>query len=147
MPRICSTANIFIQKVDLSDKSQLDIYEGAGGYWNDEAGEVKYQIGEGCEIDQLLAQWHADIVGLGDLFDAEQVRIALANMYKYNFKENMRSHYNTFRLFAVDDESGAIICDYPEGREKPAITDSVCAGDYARLRIRVRRTAYEPRLH
>ena len=111
----------FIQKVDLSDKSQLDIYEGAGGYWNDEAKQAKYQIGEGCEIDQLLAQWHADIVGLGDLFDAEQVRIALANMYKNNFKENMRSHYNTFRLFAVDDESGAVICDYPEGREKPAI--------------------------
>ena len=42
-------------------------------------------------------------------------------MYKNNFKENMRSHYNTFRLFAVDDESGAVICDYPEGRVKPAI--------------------------
>ena len=33
----------------------------------------------------------------------------------------MRGHYNTFRLFAVNDEAGAIICDYPEGAVKPAI--------------------------
>ncbi|MBQ8510007.1 MAG: hypothetical protein IJ493_08890 [Clostridia bacterium] len=110
----------FDQKVDLADKAMLESF-GALNYWNEEAGQIKYQIGEGCEIDQLLAQWHADIIGLGELFDPEQVKTALANMYKNNFKETMRGHYNTFRLFAMNDEAGAIICDYPEGAVKPAI--------------------------
>lgn len=60
-------------------------------------------------------------MGLGDLFDPDEVKTALGNMFSYNFKESMRSHYNTFRLFAVNDEAGAVICDYPEGAQKPAI--------------------------
>ena len=121
----------FMQKIDLTDKAMLETYsEGkdlfggsgaVGSYWNAEAGQIKYQIGEGCEIDQLLAQWHADIMGLGDLFDPKKVDIALKNLYRNNFKESMREHYNTFRLFAMNDEAGAVICDYPEGAEKPAI--------------------------
>lgn len=113
----------FIQKVDLADKAMLESYDSdaVAKYWNDESEQIKYQIGEGSAIDQLLAQWHADINGLGDLFDPEEVKTALQNMYKNNFKENMRGHYNTFRLFAVNDESGAIICDYPDGAKKPAI--------------------------
>ena len=123
----------FVQKTDLTDKAMLESYDRENGgrsllggsamdaYWNAEAGEIKYQIGGGCALDQLLAQWHADLMGLGDLFDPEKVHTALGNMYKNNFKESMRRHYNTFRLFAVNDEAGAVICDYPEGAEKPAI--------------------------
>lgn len=110
----------FIQKIDLGDKSVIDRF-GADNYWNDEAGQIKYQIGEGSEIDQLLAQWHADIIGLGELFDSGKVNIALNDMYRLNFKENMRGHYNTFRLFALNDEPGAIICEWDEGAKKPAI--------------------------
>lgn len=110
----------FIQKIDLGDKSVIDRF-GADNYWNDEAGQIKYQIGEGSEIDQLLAQWHADIIGLGELFDSGKVSIALNDMYRLNFKENMRGHYNTFRLFALNDEPGAIICEWDEGAKKPAI--------------------------
>ena len=33
----------------------------------------------------------------------------------------MRGHCNPFRLFAMNDESGAIVCDFPEGAERPAI--------------------------
>ncbi len=113
----------YAQQVNLTDKAMLESYdeEAVRRYWNAEAGQIKYQIGEGCIIDQLLAQWHADIIGLGDLYDPDQVKIALGNMYKNNFKESMRDHYNTFRIFAMNDESGAIICDYPAGCVKPAI--------------------------
>ena len=52
--------------------------------------EIKYQIGEGCIIDQVLAQWHANLCGLGEIFDKEQTRSALAALYKYNFKKSMR---------------------------------------------------------
>ena len=111
----------FVQKVDLTDKAILERFQATETYWDDEVGQIKYQVGGGCLLDQLLAQWHADIIGLGDLFDAGQVQIALENMYQNNFKESMRKDYNTFRLFALNDESGAVICDWPDGAEKPAI--------------------------
>jgi uncharacterized protein (DUF608 family) len=112
----------FIQKIDLTDKKLLGYYgDAADIYWNDEAGEIKYQIGEGCEIDQLCAQWHANVCGLGEIFDREKTRTALKNLYKNNFKHTMRDHYNTFRIFALNDEAGAVICDYPVGAKKPAI--------------------------
>ena len=49
----------YFQKVDLCDRAKLEKYTECGSalsYWNDEAGEIKYQIGEGSEIDQMLAQ-------------------------------------------------------------------------------------------
>jgi len=116
----------FAQKVDLFDKSVLDRFGCADTYWNDESGEIKYQIGEGCAIDQLCAQWHADLVGLGDLFDREQVSVALGNLYKNNFKEEMRKFTNPWRIFSLNDESGAVICDYPAGAKKPAIPIPYC---------------------
>ena len=30
--------------------------------------EIMYQIGEGCGIDQVLAQWHSNLIGLGEIF-------------------------------------------------------------------------------
>ncbi len=112
----------YCQNVDLTDKNVLSPYPDASGtYWNGESGEIKYQISEGCEIDQCLAQWHSDICGIGSIFDKPRLKTALESLYKYNFLPDMRSHYNTFRLFAVNDESGAIICSFPEGAKTPAI--------------------------
>ncbi|MBQ8369508.1 MAG: hypothetical protein IJY35_05985, partial [Clostridia bacterium] len=117
------------QKVDLTDKSVLEPYKVCGdamSYWNDEAGEIKYQIGEGSEIDQLLAQWHANIIGIGDIFDPEQRKTALRNMFKNNFVTSMRELYNPFRLYSVNDDAGAIICTFPDGAKKPAIPIPYC---------------------
>lgn len=59
------------QIIDLTNIEQLRVFDDGslslkGGttseaYWNTEAQEVKYQIGDGCMIDQVLAQWHAKI--------------------------------------------------------------------------------------
>ena len=95
-------------------------------YWNDEAGEVKYQIGEGSEIDQMLAQWHADILGLGDIFDPAQRKTALRSMFQNNFADSSRERYNPFRLYSVNDDRGAVICVYPDGAKKPAIPIPYC---------------------
>lgn len=132
--RAWSDTNLFngkwyMQRLDLTDRSILEKYKVCGdalSYWNDEAGEIKYQIGEGSEIDQLLAQWHANILGLGDIFDKRQRQIALRSMYENNFKHDMREFYNPFRLYSVNDESGAVICDYPKGARKPAIPIPYC---------------------
>lgn len=111
----------FIQNIDLSDKTICENFDSVKEYWNDEAKEIKYQIGEGSSIDQLTGQWHADILGLGEFFDKDQKRTALKSMMKYNFCENMRNVVNTFRVFALNDEAGSIMCAYPEGVKTPAI--------------------------
>ena len=119
----------YCQKIDLSDRAKLEPYTECGpatGYWNEEAGEIKYQIGEGSEIDQLLAQWHANILGLGDVFDPAQRKTALVSLYRYNFAVPARGRYNPFRLYSVNDERGAVICVYPEGAKKPAIPIPYC---------------------
>jgi hypothetical protein len=110
----------YIQKIDLADKALVDGF-GAGQYWNDETGEIQYQIGDGCEIDQLLGQWHADINGLGDIFDAGHRRTALGTMFKTNYKPSLREFANPWRVFGLNDESGTVICEYPDGARKPWI--------------------------
>ena len=120
----------YIQKIDLSDKTivgkfneGLSIFgdNGIKAYWNDEVGEIKYQIGEGCSIDQVLAQWHANICGLGEIFDKNQTKMALEAIYKNNFIKRMGDYANTWRLYSLNDEGGLIICSYPEGKKVPVI--------------------------
>ncbi len=115
----------FFHKVDVENKAATEHFD-CPEYWNEEKGQLKYQISEGCEIDQMLGQWHANICGLGDIFDRKQRRIALRSMMKNNFKESMRNLTNMWRVFALNDESGAIICDYPEGSDKPIIPIPYC---------------------
>lgn len=110
----------YAQKVALTDKSVVDAF-GADNYWNDESGEIKYQFGDGCIIDQCLAQWHANLCGIGEIYDKKNLHTALRSLYENNFLPDMRSHYNTFRLFALNDEAGAIICSYPKDVITPAI--------------------------
>lgn len=113
----------FIQQIDLADRSILAPFGEQVGrsYWSEEHGQVLKQIGEGCGIDQVLAQWHADLIGLGDIFDRQQVRSALDAIYRHNYRDSMRDVFNPSRLFAVDDEGGTVMFTWPEGRERPVI--------------------------
>lgn len=119
----------FCQKIDLSDKSLLKGFaEGAPEnktveeyYWNNEYGEIKYQIGEGSSVDQALAQWHANNVGLGEIFEKEKLLSALDTIYNVNFKKSMRDFFNPCRNYCINDEAGVTICTYPEGAQKPKI--------------------------
>ena len=122
----------YFHQVELGDRSILERFNKAGdamgggdaihSYWNDEAKEIKYQIGEGSSIDQLLGQWHADLCGLGDFFDAGRVRTALGSMYKYNLVPDMTDFFNPCRIYCLQDEGGLLICAYPEGRKRPVIS-------------------------
>lgn len=115
----------YIQKVDLGDQTYCSRFD-CPEYWNEESGQLKYQIGEGSSIDQLLGQWHANLCGLGDIFDPRQRKIALKNMFRNNYKSSMREIANTWRIFAINDEAGTVICDYPAGKEKPDIPIAYC---------------------
>ncbi|MBN1641713.1 MAG: hypothetical protein JXA09_10800 [Anaerolineae bacterium] len=83
-------------------------------------GDPKYQYGEGCLSDQLVGQWLARIVGLGDLFDPEHVRTALRSIYRYNWRTDFWDHANPQRIYALNDESGLLLCTWPRGG-RPAL--------------------------
>ncbi|MCQ2462684.1 MAG: non-lysosomal glucosylceramidase [Clostridia bacterium] len=114
----------YIQKIDLNDKAVLDPYAendpGIYRYWNEENGELKYQTGDGCEIDQLLGQWHASIIGLGDIFDSAHRARAARALYETNFV-SMRDVFNPCRIFAANSEKGMSICAWDENVYKPKI--------------------------
>jgi non-lysosomal glucosylceramidase len=94
----------FFQQIDLKDETfPVD----------PELGEIKYQIGDGCHIDQVIGQWHAHIVGLGYVFDSAKVRKSLESIYKFNFIECMREYSNACRIYALNDERGLLICTWP----------------------------------
>jgi uncharacterized protein (DUF608 family) len=121
----------YYQLISLKDRTLIEQFEHGstapvGGaalsaYWNDEHGEIKYQIGEGSEIDQVLAQWHANLYGLGEIFDRTQVRSALQSLWQHNFKTSSRSQYNPCRVYTLNDEGGLIICVWPDDVYKPII--------------------------
>lgn len=114
----------FYQRIDLSDRSLLELYARQDPivfdtYWNEEAGKIKYQIADGCMIDQMSAQWHANLAGAGEIFDRDKARLALQAIYRNNFKKSMRDVANPCRTFALNDESGTVVCDWSEAAAKP----------------------------
>ncbi|NJN81528.1 MAG: hypothetical protein HC802_04090 [Caldilineaceae bacterium] len=121
----------YAQQIDLHDKNIVAAFEGdddtlKGGtalqaYWDEEHGEVKYQLGGGSSIDQILGQWHATLYGLGEIFDPEQVKQANAAIFKHNFIPVMGEVYNPCRIYCLNDEGGLVICAWPEGAQKPTI--------------------------
>ena len=118
------------QQIDLQNREILKQYSGnpldgvwdpANTYWNEETGEMKYQLGDGCIIDQVLAQWHANLMGLGEIFDPGQTEKALLSIYQYNYKSRLGDCANPCRIFGLGDEAGTCICSFPEGAYEPAI--------------------------
>lgn len=70
----------------MCDRSAVDRFNASKEYWNEEKGQIKYQIAEGCGIDQVLAQWHGNLCGLPEIFEKEKVHKALASIFRYNYK-------------------------------------------------------------
>lgn len=116
----------FIQKIDLNKKELVSAFNCDSYYWNDETSEIKYQIGEGSSIDQVLGQWHANLCGLGEIYNPDMVKSALKSIYKYNFIPTMRNFHNPCRLFCLNDEAGTVMCAYPEGVRVPKIPVPYC---------------------
>ena len=112
----------FQQKIDLKDRTLLARWDDAvKTYWNEESGEIKYQIADGLEIDSVLGQFYATFYGIGDVFDKRKVRSTLKAIHKYNYFAHARDHINTWRIYTADDEGGVSICSWPSNRRRPAI--------------------------
>ena len=115
----------YFQNIDLTDKKIPDSYEtgqliNSDGYWNNEAKEIKYQIGSGCAITSVIGDWQAEMSGLSGSFDPERKKKTYESIYKYNFK-SMRDISNPCRVFCLDGERGTIICSWDGTEAKPAI--------------------------
>jgi non-lysosomal glucosylceramidase len=85
--------------------------------------DAPFQYGPGCICDQVLGQWHARMLGLGDLYDPDHVRSAIASVYRYNFRDDFYSHHNPHRVYALNDDRGLLICTWPKGgRPRSSVT-------------------------
>ncbi|MFN3421190.1 MAG: GH116 family glycosyl hydrolase, partial [Armatimonadota bacterium] len=71
--------------------------------------------GIGCHSDQLLGQWWAFVLDLGYLLPEEMVKTALWSIFRYNWRKSLRGFKHRQRVFAEGDESGLIVCTWPNG--------------------------------
>jgi uncharacterized protein (DUF608 family) len=76
---------------------------------------TRYQFGEGCLSDQLIGQWFSHVVGLGYILPEEQVKTAVMSVFHYNWRESLLEHNNCQRTYALNDESGLVLCSWPKG--------------------------------
>lgn len=116
----------YVQAIDIGSDELLRRYGDdpsinmENGYWDAETRQVKYQIGDGCEIDQVVADWHAGLMGLKPIFDPAHRAQALRSIYRLNMK-CMRDLNNPCRVFACNGERGVTMCAWAEPERKPAI--------------------------
>jgi uncharacterized protein (DUF608 family) len=77
-------------------------------------------LGAGCLADQLNGEWWAHQLGLGHLLPVDHVRTALRTIVTHNLRHGFRDFRHGFRVFADGDESGLLICTWPDG-DRPAV--------------------------
>ncbi len=75
----------------------------------------EFQWVTGCLSDQLIGQWWAHLLDLGYLLPADHVRSALAAVIKHNFRTSFRDFSHPYRVFADGDDSGLVMCSWPNG--------------------------------
>jgi non-lysosomal glucosylceramidase len=88
-----------------------------GEYYIQKAEELKFGYGKGCLADQVVGQWWARVLNLGDVLPAEQVRSALRAIYKHNMLWTQEGFQGTQRFlqFADGGDKGLLICTWPKG--------------------------------
>ncbi len=96
--------------------------------------ERPYQYGKGCLSDQVFGQNWAHQLGLGYVYPPEQVRSALAAVFKYCWAPDVGTLNGPFppeRWFARAGEPGLFICTWPKGgrsKEPVRYRDEVWTG-------------------
>jgi uncharacterized protein (DUF608 family) len=73
----------------------------------------RWQFGRGCLSDQLIGQWLATMLGLGDLYNPRHVRKALRSIVRHNWRADLSDHPCTLRIYALNDEAGLLIASWP----------------------------------
>ena len=69
----------------------------------------------GVISEQLIGQWWADMLGLGEIYPRQHMRSAIGAVFKYNFVPDCRNVLNTGYTLALNDDAGLVICSWPKG--------------------------------
>lgn len=72
----------------------------------------------GCHTDQLLGQWWANQLGLGELYDSDKIESATNAILDHNFQATLKYHKQAPRSFTLVDEPGLIVTTWKDG-ERP----------------------------
>jgi uncharacterized protein (DUF608 family) len=126
MERELFDGEYFIQQIRWQGLRAKDPVEASKGTWNSdyspEAIELlqkegpKYQYGKGCLSDGVLGCWLAQMCGLGEIINQEQVRKNLEAIHRYNLRKDLSDHSNPQRpSFALGSEGGLLLCSWPKG--------------------------------
>jgi uncharacterized protein (DUF608 family) len=103
------------------------------GMGSEDVTRPDYQLASGCLVDQLVGQFLAHVCGLGHLVDPAHVRRSLESILRYNLREDLSSHFNSMRSFALDAESALLMASYPEDRPRnpfPYFTEAMTGFEY-----------------
>jgi len=95
-----------------------------------------YQLGEGILVDQFIGQVLAQTSGLGYLADREHSKLTHRSIMKYNYRDNLQDHTNFMRSYALGDEAGLLMADYPGVRPKipfPYFTEIMTGFEYTAI--------------
>lgn len=87
--------------------------------------------GPGCHSDQLLGQWWAYQLGLGELYPTAHRLSACEAIFKHNFRKDFVGFQQRPRRYCLDTDSGLLMCTWPKGgRPDPFIiyADEVWTG-------------------
>jgi len=86
-----------------------------GEYYFQKTSHTGRPYNNGCISEQLIGQWWSSMMGLGYVYDRNNVRTALSSLFRYNFLESCVDHINTSCVFQLNDDAGVLICTWPKG--------------------------------
>lgn len=118
LDKITFNGKYYVQNVDISSPDVLsDYFENAKDnlYWDEHSKQIKYQIANGCGIDQVVVDMHAHILGVESMYYFEHKKSALQYIYDNNFI-SMREHNNPCRVFAANGEKGTVMVSFPNDK-------------------------------
>jgi non-lysosomal glucosylceramidase len=104
-------------------RSALDALLWNGEYYEqavDLALYPEHNWASGCRADQLLGQWWAYLLGLGELLPVDHVRAAAQSIVRHNYRHGLAGHSQQPRAFVTDDDQGLLNCTWPRGG-RPAV--------------------------
>jgi len=81
----------------------------------EDVNQYKYQYGTGCLADQLFGQQLAHASGLGYVLDEKNVKSAVKAIFTHNFKQDFSDFENMQRMYALNNNSGLLLCSWPNG--------------------------------
>lgn len=91
-----------------------------GEYYIQIPEQKAYQdYGQGCHIDQVLGQWWADQLNLGEIYPRPRVQSALRAIFAHNFRADFRGVRQAPRVFAAAEDAGTQMICWPRG-DRPA---------------------------